>query len=188
MNVQRRLLLMALASGLIVAGCAPVNRDELAKEALAADPSFASVLEKRQELANRIETYERELALKRGTVEQAIKQMRQDLAASAKAVRAKSAETKARMDPDRRRLIEALAAAGGELKATQARRTAIGRAISQVRKSLKSSSEAWTDEERARQDAHVEEMLRDAARIDHEMAAIKAHARLLKIKLLLITF
>jgi hypothetical protein len=121
-------------------------------------------------------------------VEQAIKQMRQDLAASAKAVRAKSAETKARMDPDRRRLIEALAAAGGELKATQAQRAAIGRAISQLRKSLKSSSAGWTDEERARQDAHVEEILRDAARIDHEMATIKAHVRLLKIKLLLIRF
>ncbi len=187
MHVQRRLLLTALASGLLVAGCAPVDRDELTKEVLATDSSFASVLEKHRELANRIETYERELALKRNTVEPTIKQMRQDLAASAEAVRAKSAETKAKMDPDRRRLIEALAEAKGELKATQAQRAAIGRAISQLRKSLKSSSEAWTDQERDRQDAHVEDMLRDAVRIDREMAAIKAHVRLLKIKLLLIT-
>ena len=186
LTVHRRRLLATLASGLIAAGCAPVNRDELAKEALAADPSFASVLEKHRELASRTETYERELTLKRSTVEQTIKQMRQDLAASAEAVRAKSAETKARMDPDRRRLTDSLDAAGKELRAKEAQRAAIGRAISQLRKSLKSSSEAWTAEERARQDAHVEEMLRDAARIDYELAAIKAHVRLLKIKLLLI--
>ena len=185
MNIHRRLLLTALACSVLGAGCAPVNRDELAKEALAADPSFASVLEKRRELANRIETYERELALKRGTVEQTITQMRQDLAASADAVRAKSAETKAKMDPDRRRLTDSLNAAVKELRAEQAQRAAIGRAISQLRKSLKSASEAWTAEERARQDARVDEMLRDAARIDHELAAIKAHVRLLKIKLLL---
>ena len=188
MTVPRRLLLAALASGLLAAGCAPVNRDELTKEALAADPSFASVLEKHRELVNRIETYERELALKRNTAEQAIKQMRQDLAVSAEAVRAKSAETKAKMEPDRRRFIDALAQSEGELKAKQAQRAAIGRAISQLRKSLKSSREAWTDTERARQDTHVEEMLRDAARIDREMAAIKTHVRLLKIKLLLIAF
>ena len=187
----RRIVLPGLRAvllvGLAAAGCAPpADRDELAKEALAADPSFAAVLEKHRELASRIETYERELALKRSTVEQTVKQLRQDLAASADAVRARTAETQAKMDPDRKRLLQALNAAGEELKIAQARRAAIGRAISQLRKSLKSSSQAWTDEERTRQDAHVDEMLRDAARIDHEMAAIKIHVRLLKIKLLLI--
>lgn len=176
----------ALLVGLAAAGCAPVNRDELDKEVLATDPAFAFVLEKRRELANRIDTYARELALKRNTVEQTIKQLRRDLAASADAVRTRTAETKAKMDPDRRRLLRALGEAGEELQAKRAQRAAVGRAISQLRKSLQSSGEAWTDTERERQNAHVEEMLGDAARIDQEMAAIKAHVRLLKIKLLLI--
>ena len=65
-------------------------------------------------------------------------------------------------------------------------RAAIGRSIGQLRKSLTSSSVAWTDEERTRQAASADEMVRDAARIDHELATLKAHVRLLKIKLLLI--
>ena len=74
--------LTLLLAGLMP-GCAPADRDQWTKEVLAADPSFAGVLEKHRELANRIDTYQRELALKRTTVDQTIKQMRQDLAASA---------------------------------------------------------------------------------------------------------
>ena len=177
---------LALLS-LCVAGCAPPDPDELAKEVLATDPSFASVLEKRQELANRIDTYQRELALKRSTVEQTIQQMRQDLVASADAVRAKTEETKAKMEPYRKPLTKALAEAREELRAKQAQRAAIGRSISQLRKSLKRSSAASTDEERALQEVHADDMWRDAARIDQEMTAIKSYVRHLKIKLLLIT-
>ena len=179
-------LAAAFVAGIVLAGCAPANRDELAKEVLAADPSFALVLERRRELANRIDTYERELALKRSTVDQTIKQLREDLAASTKAVRAKTQETRAKLEPDRRRLTLALAGAGEALKAKQLERAAIGRSISQLRKSLENSNVAWTDEERTRQAASVDEMVRDADRVDYELDALKAHMRLLKIKLLLV--
>jgi hypothetical protein len=178
-------LAAAFVAGAVLAGCAPANRDELAKEVLAADPSFAAVLERRRELANRIDTYERELVLKRSTVEQTIRQLRQDLASSAKAVRAKTEETRTKLEPERERLAQALVRAAEELKAKRVERAAIGRSISQLRKSLTSSSVAWTDEERTRQAASADEMVRDAARVDHELATLKAHVRLLKIKLLL---
>ena len=179
-------LAAAFVAGIVLAGCAPANRDELAKEVLAADPSFAAVLERRRELANRIDTYERELALKRSTVDQTVNQLREDLAASTKAVRAKTQETRAKLEPDRRRLTQALAGAGEALKAKQLERAAIGRSISQLRKSLENSNVAWTDEERTRQAASVDEMVRDADRVDYELDALKAHMRLLKIKLLLV--
>ena len=179
-------LAAVFVAGIVLAGCAPANRDELAKEVLAADPSFAAVLERRRELANRIDTYERELALKRSTVDQTVNQLREDLAASTKAVRAKTQETRAKLDPDRRRLTQALAGAGEALKAKQLERAAIGHSISQLRKSLENSNVAWTDEERARQAASVDEMVRDATRVDYELDALKAHMRLLKIKLLLV--
>ena len=167
-------------------GCSPVNREELTNEVLTADPTFASVLDKHRELANRIETYERELALKRGTVEQTIAQMRKDLAASAATVRNKTAETKKRMEPDRERVERALSLAGEELRAKQIQRASLGRSMSQLRKALHNARAVWTEAERSRQEAQIDEMRRDDARLDQEMAAMKAHMRLLKIKLLLI--
>ena len=168
------------------AGCAPANRDQLTKEALQADPAFTTVIEKHRELQNRIETYERELSLKRSSVEQAILQLKKDLAATASGVRHKVAETKKRMQPDQQRLQLALSMADEELRATRAQRANLGRSVATLRKAAKSQGAEWTAEERARQEAQVSELLRDAERIDHEMAAIKQHARLLKIKLWLI--
>ena len=68
-------------------GCERADHDALAGEVLAADPEFSSVLDKHEEIINRIETYQRELELKRTTVDQTIAQMRQDLAASTESVR-----------------------------------------------------------------------------------------------------
>ncbi len=51
---------------LVGAGCGPpASREELTKQVLKVDSEFTSVLDKHRELSNRIETYERELALKR---------------------------------------------------------------------------------------------------------------------------
>ena len=170
----------------MTAGCAPAGREGLTKEVLKADPEFSSVLEKYRELANRIDTFERELSLKRSTVEQTIKQMRKDLAATAATVRSKTDELKKRIEPDRQRLELALSMAGEELKTKRAQRASLGRSVTQLKKAVKTASAAWTEEERSRQEAQIQEMLRDASRLDQELAAMKEHIRLLKIKLLLI--
>ena len=167
-------------------GCSPVSREELAKQILKTDPEFTSVLDKHREVANRIETYERELALKRSTVERDIAQMRKNLVAATVNVRSKVAEAKKRMDPDRKRLELTLSLAGEELRAKQAQRASLGRSVSQLRKAVTTSNPEWSARERSEQEARIEEMLRDAKRLDQEMAALKEHVKLLKIKLLLI--
>src|SRR3989338_3071309 len=86
----RRLVAVLLVLG--TASCAPAKREDLAKEVLTSDPEFYAVLEKHRELTSRIETYERELTLKRGNVERSIAQLRKDLPAAAASTRPKTAE------------------------------------------------------------------------------------------------
>jgi hypothetical protein len=181
---MRRLIAILLVVGM--ASCAPANREDLVKEVLKADPEFSSVLEKQRELTSRIQTYERELALKRSTIERSIAQLRKDLATAAASTRAKTAEVKKRMEPDRQRLTLALSMSSEELRAKRIQRAGLGRSIAQLRKALNSKDAAWTEQERARQQAQLDEMLQDAARLDQEMAGLKQNVRLLKIKLLLI--
>ena len=174
-------------SGLLIAlvvGCAPTNRDELIKEALAKDPSFKAVLDKRKALDNRIETYEQELELKRTTVDRTIKQLRRDLTESVATVHKKIQHAKSQMEPDRGRMNLALSKAGEELKVKRAHRASIGRQMSQLRKSLK--AEGMTDADRTRQQQQLDELSADAARVDTELKALQEHVRLLKIKLLLL--
>ena len=177
-----------IVAALIVGGigCSPAKREELAQQVLMADPEFGPVLEKHHELSNRIETYERELALKRGNSERAITQLRKDLAATTASVRSKVAETKKKIEPDRKRLEEALAQAAVELKSQRARRAAVGGQMAQLRKTMKSGGSVWTAEEQAQQRTKLEELTREAERLDHEMVAMKGHVRLLRLKLLLI--
>jgi hypothetical protein len=186
MNAGASLWVLALAAALGASGCAPVDRDALAADVLAVDPEFEAVLEKHRELSNRIDTYQRELALKRGTVGRTIKQLREDLASSARTVRSRTVETKAKMEPDRRRLLETLDQAAKELKAKQGQRAAIGRSMSQLKKSLERSAATSSAGARERQAATLEQMAADAARVDREIAALRSHVRLLKVKLLLI--
>ncbi len=185
-----RLSSLGLAGALFLfwsGGCAPpTSRDDLVKQVLKADPEFGAVLEKHRELTNRIQTYERELALKRSTVDQQIKQLRTDLSSTAASVKQKSSEVKSRMAPDRQRLELDLNMASEELQAKRQQRAYLGRTVSQLRKALKSANTAWTGEERANQEAKIEQILNDAKRLDQEMAAIQQHVKLLKIKLLLI--
>jgi uncharacterized protein YdcH (DUF465 family) len=173
--------------GIALAGCAPpANREELVKQVLQADPAFASVLEKYRELTKRIDTHERELALKRSTIEQKIQQLRKDLAAATASVRTKTAEVKKQMEPDRARLSLALSMAAEELKLKHTQRASLGRSITRLRKELTAPKASWTDQERSAQQAKIDQMVQDAQRVDQEISTLKAHARLLKIKLLLI--
>ena len=179
--VYRRLIMVSLLIG--VGGCAPpANREALTKEALKADPAFAQLLDKHREMVNRIDTYQRELALKRSTVERNIAQLRKDLVAAVASVRAKTADVKKKMEPDQQRLEGELTQAVGELREKQRQRAILGRQIAQQRKTLQAS----TASDQTRQETQLKEMLGDAKRLDHELTTITAHIRLLKIKLLLI--
>ena len=170
-----------------LAGCAPpANREQLAQEVLKADPAFSDVLDKHRELTNRLQTFERELALKRKTVDESIAQLRRDLASATATVRTKTQELKGRMEPDRQRLSLALSLASEELRTKQIQRASLGRSVAQLRKSLKSQAAPMVPQERGHWQAQLDELLTDAARLDQELAGLKAHVRLLKVKLLLI--
>ncbi|MBI3082958.1 MAG: hypothetical protein HYY90_01115 [Candidatus Omnitrophica bacterium] len=173
---------------LVLAGCSrPLNREQLAKEVVKGDPDFAWVLDKAQALSNRIATYERELALKRSTVERNIAQLRKDLVTATSNVKGKVAEVKRQMEPERRRLQLELSMANEELYAKRFQRASLGRSIAQLRKAEKTVQAAGTEQARARrQNAQLDELQRDAHRLDQEIAVIKGHLRLLKIKILLI--
>ncbi len=178
--IRRGVFALLLAGAM--AGCAPANRDDLTKEVLRADPEFVSVLEKHKQLASRIETYQRELALKRSTVERNIAQLRKDLVSTVSSVRVKTADVKKKMEPDQKRLEGELTQAVTELREKQSQRASLGRQIAQHRKTLKTSLAS----DHLRQEAQLAEMLGDATRLDLELTTIKEHIRLLKVKLLLI--
>ena len=179
---------MALGVCVILAGCSPVDREQLSKDVLKDDPEFSSVLEKYRHLAGRIETEERKLALKKTTVEQNIAQLRRDLAVTAATVKIRTAEIKKGMEPEQKTLSKTLARAAEELRAKQLQRATLGRQITQLRKAAKAAEKVWTEQDRAKSDAQINELLRDAARVDQEIATMKAHIRLIKEKLLLIRF
>ena len=167
---MRRLvgLFLILAS---LAGCAPINKENLTKEVLAKDPEFGAVLDKHREIASRIQTYSRELAVRRTEVEKKIAQLHKDLVDSAASVRGKSEEIKKRMGPDHVRLQKSLAETGNDLRMKREQRSSLGKQIALARKSSKEASP---------------EMLKQAEELDRDLAALKERVRLLKIELLLI--
>lgn len=163
-----------------------MNREQLIKQVLDADPGFASVLARHREMSRRIDTYQRELALKRNTVEQSIRQMRKELTETAIAVNGKVDETRRRVEPERKRLELALFMAAEEMKAKRVQRSSLGRAIAKLRKSRKSGELSALKEERLQQESQLNDLIGDAARLDQEIAALKERIRLIKVKLFLI--
>ncbi len=171
---------------LAVAGCAPRDRAQLATQVLEADPAFRVVLDRRDDYASRLETAERELALKRATIQRNIRKMREELLESERAVRRKKEQLRSLIEPDRRALEMDLDSALAELRAKGAHRASVGRAMSKLRKAVKEVGEVWSESERARQDDQLQDMVHDAQRLDKELAALKEHSRLLKLKLALV--
>jgi hypothetical protein len=174
----------------IAGGCGPPareaeRRERLVGEVLGEDPEFAWVLERHRTIANRMETYERELALKRTTVEQGIAQLRKEFEAATEQVRKKIDETKQRLKPDRATLQMALSQAQTELRAKQLQRAHLGRSLATLRKQREGGPRS-NESERGGPDAQMQELLADGRRLDQEMAALRAHLRLLKLKLELI--
>ena len=169
-----------------IGGCAPANREDFIKEVLKADPEFSSVLDKRKTLANRIETYDRELALKRQTVDKKIKQLRRELSEAANSMKQKVKRTKDQMAPNRERIDLAVSIASEQLKSMRLQRASLGRSVARLRKAIKSGVAAENAQEATRQQAQLDEMQLDSKRLDQEMVGLKEHIRLLKLKLLLI--
>ena len=164
-----------LAALLWLSGCAPVDRQKLAQEVLAKDPEFSAVLEKHRELSSRIQTYDRELSVRRSDVEKKITQLRKDLVDAAVSVRTKTNEAKKRMEPDRQRLQQALTQAGNELKIKQGQRSILGKQVAMLKKSPGQP-----------QDGRMAQWLKQAETLDQDLAEVKERMRLYKIKLILI--
>lgn len=182
---RQQLLAIALAAAWVT-GCAPANRDQLAKEVLQADPEFSSVLEKREHLMNRIEERKRKLEIKRNTIDEGIAQLRRDLASATAMTRKEITLIEEQMKPDHERIQLALSLASEELRAKRQERATLGRQIAQLRKAAKNTGAQWTAEEHAAHEAELAAMLEDAGRLDQEMVGMKGHLRLLKIKMVLI--
>jgi hypothetical protein len=129
---------------------------------------------------------ERELALKRTQAEQQISQVRKELNRTSEQVTQKIQKTKALLKPDTDRLDLALSMATAELKARRTVRSSLARSLSQLRKALKTGNPQWTEAERTRMQKESEDLVRDVQRIDHEIASLNEHVRLLKAKRLLL--
>lgn len=166
--------------GLAVCGCE--NPQTLRQEVLRADPQFADVLQKRDQLADRITLLQREFAVKKGQIEGRIAQLRQELEQSHRQVDQKVRQFTSQLNTDQERIALALAMAGEELKLKQSQRASVGRSISQLRKSLQDSTHQWTPTDRARMDRELAEWLRETQRLDAELAGLRSHLRLLKHK------
>ena len=176
----------ALSAGTGIGCGPPANQEQLRTEALKVDPSFSDVLQKRDEVANRILVLDRELTLKRSKVESQISQLRKELSDAEAQVHQKTEQFKTHLDPDRKRVELAYAMAAEELRAKRNQRASIGRSISRLRKALKQQQAPWTAEERDHHETELEDLLRETKRLDQEIAALNEHLRLLKIKQVLL--
>lgn len=183
----KTLCVAALALTFAHTGCAFfVDEEEIRKEILEADPSFGGVLERRDTYAGQMETAQRELALKRATVQRAIEKLREDLAKSQRKVQGRKERYSALMEPENRKLEFAVSMAKEELRGKRIQRSSIGRSMTRLKKSLEESDATWSPQEREHQQVKLEEMLRDAGRLDQEMGTLNEHVRLLKLKLRLL--
>ncbi len=180
------ILVLALSFTWFTRSCAPVDQQKLTKEVLKADPDFAMTLDKYRSLNSRVATYQRELELKRSTVERQIAQLRQELAHTAETMKKKTAETKARIKPDQERLELALSMANDQLGLKRVQRAAIGRSMATLRKTLANPKGTWSAEERVEHQRQIDDMASDMARLDQELKALNEHIRLLKIKVFLL--
>jgi hypothetical protein len=179
-----------LALGLLLGGMAgcerPINAAAIRDEVLKADPRFSDALQKRDELASKIALFEQELALKQSQVEGQIRVLRKELSQTRATVNEQIRKTKAVIRPFWERVDLDLSLASQELKLKRNQRASVGGRISAIRKSLKRAQPAWTPEERAKMDRDLEELLYETGRLDAEITTLTQHARLLKLKRLLL--
>ncbi len=188
-SARRRGRWLSVWLGVVLVGAGggpPANPEKLREEILRADPSFNEALAKRDEQANRIALLERELELKRNQVERQISQLRNELKSVIAQVNEKSQKIRLLLKPDQDRLALAMNLATQELRAKRAQRSSVGTSISQLRKSLAKTTPPWPAAERAAMEHDLQDFLKDAERIDHELDGLANHIRLLKTKRILL--
>ena len=176
-------LSLCLIAGLLP-GCGNHVSEALRQEVVKADPQFANALDQRDELAERLTLLERELVLKKTQIGQQIAKLRKEFAEVRRQVRQKVQQTKEQLKPEQERVRFALAMATEELKAKRSHRASLGRSISRIRKTLQDRppTSAWNDDDRARLDAELQELLQETKRLDRETEGLAKHLRLLKAK------
>ncbi len=178
---------LLMAGVMLASGCnrQPFNAEALRKEALQADPAFAEALNKHDELANRVLVLKRELDLKRTQIEGQISALRAELRDTTAAVNRNIDSTKALLNPTIERIELSTSLGAEDLRAKERQRSQLGRSISRLRKQLKQSGEQ-TSTEQAQMTQQLTEMLQETQRLDQEIAALKEHLRILKMKRLLL--
>ena len=172
----------ALAASAVGCDWMPGRPEQLRKDVLAADPSFAPLLEKRDELANQIALMKQELELKRTQVERQIAQLRQELSGATAQVNEKIRSTKAELASEQDRVELDRSMGREELKIKQSQRASLGNHISRIRKSLNDPNRQWAAADRKRMDHERGELLEETKRLDGEISALKQHLKLLDIK------
>ena len=180
-------ILSAVCCLLCAGGCGPpANPEQLREEILKADPSFSDVLQKRDEQANRIKLLEREYDLKRTQADEQIEKLRKELKDARVQVDQKIQRGKALLKPDIDRVELAIVMATEERQAKRNQRASLGRSINQRRKALKQEHPPFSEADRGRMEREARELVEETQRIDHEIAALNEHLRLLKIKRILL--
>ncbi|MBI3087831.1 MAG: hypothetical protein HYY91_02975 [Candidatus Omnitrophica bacterium] len=184
MRLSQLMMAVALCG---MAGCSPPGQSEkLRKEVLSADPPFAKVLDRRDELADKITLLQRELALKKSTVERRVAQLRAELREAKREVAQKVRQTAVQLKPEQERVELAVGRAAEELKTKRAHRDGLARSISRIRKALGDKSATWTAADRSRLAQELDDLARETQRLDQELAVLAKHLRLLKAKRLLL--
>ncbi len=179
--------LLAVVTFAAVSGCnrRGVDLQAIRREVLAADPEFGEHLERRDELANRVQVLQRELSVKQSQVDRQISQLRDGLRHTTDEVNHNVQSLRGQMSPVTARIDAEMSRGGEELKALRLQRATVGRTMSQLRKSLKAPAEL-TETERVRMDRELGEILEETNRLDLEIAAVNQHIRLLRNKRLLL--
>jgi hypothetical protein len=170
-------LLPALLLAASFPGCTAPGREEKLRQVLAVDPGFADMLNQHRLLLARNQALERELDLKRLMTEQAISQLRQDVAATELGIRRKQAGLNETLAPVRLFLQEDLNRTVQEIRQRELERTQASKMLTRIRNSLKTPGPE-TDELAAAR--------REVRRLEMEAQGLKAHRDLAQRKLSLL--
>ena len=166
-----------------VLGCGKsLSTDAMRRQVLAADPGFGKPLEKRDQLADRINVLRQELALKQAQVDGKIAQLRKELRETKTQALQKIEETRQGLSPERERVELALAMAREEQRVKQQQRQSMGRSISRLRRSLQETRSSWSANERQRIDRELIDLMAELKRVDQELTVLREHVRLLGMK------
>ena len=166
-----------------VVGCGKrLSTDAMRRQVLTADPGFSKPLEKRDQVADRVNVLRQELALKQAQVDGKITQLRKELRETKTQALQKIEETRQGLSPERERVELALAMAQEEQRVKQQQRQSLGRSISRLRKSLQESRSSWSAKERQRIDRELTDLVAELKRVDQELSVLQQHVRLLGMK------